>query len=241
MPFVVAKLGGMALGQPAADIRRAHRIVEPMSAARPVITIYADILCPFTHVGLRTLVDQRKSIRALSPLLDLRAWPLELINGQPLDAHHIAAEISGLRKSVSPELFGGFKIETFAKTSMHAFRLSAAAAATSDLELSETIGLALRDAVFEHGLDIGDPAVIEAIAQPFGLPLLSELETHNAVSADWEAGKRRGVIGSPHLFVRNDAGSFCPALDIRRDTAGAFIIDWKPGAHELIAGLLHSR
>jgi hypothetical protein len=35
------------------------------------------------------------------------------------------------------------------------------------------------------------------------------------VTAKWEEGQRRGVIGSPHFFV-GSSGYFCPALDITR-------------------------
>ena len=48
--------------------------------------------------------------RELDPRLRIRAWPLELINGKPLDPDHIEAEIVALRGSVRPDLFAGFTV-----------------------------------------------------------------------------------------------------------------------------------
>ena len=36
-----------------------------------------------------------------------------------------------------------------------------------------------------------------------------------AVTDEWEEGRRRGVVGSPHFFAGGH-DYFCPALDIRR-------------------------
>ena len=111
------------------------------------VEVFADVLCPFTHVGLHTLIDRRTERGLDTPRLRIRAWPLELINGQPLDPDHIAAEIVALRASVRPDLFSGFSTATFPNTSMTAFALTAAADRTGDPVLIEEVGMALRDAV----------------------------------------------------------------------------------------------
>ena len=54
-----------------------------------MIEVFADVVCPFTHVGLRRLVDRRDELGA-SAVLRVRAWPLELINGEPLAADLVA-------------------------------------------------------------------------------------------------------------------------------------------------------
>ena len=196
------------------------------------------MLCPFTHVGLHTLTDRRTERALAEPRLRIRAWPLELVNGAPLDAHHIGAEISALRASVRPDLFGGFVEDRFPRTSMAAFALSAAADRTGDPILIEDVGMALRGAVFEHGIDIGHPDQVAPIAACFGLDPLDPDETAAAVRADWEEGKSRGVIGSPHFFTGHDdvaGGSwFCPGLDISRDDLGNFVVRWKQGTEAFI-------
>lgn len=198
------------------------------------VEVFADVLCPFTHVGLHTLIDRRRERGLDEPRLRIRAWPLELINGAPLDADHIAAEIVALRGSVRPDLFAGFSVDTFPKTSMAAFALSAAADRTGDPVLIEDVGMALRDMVFEQGRDIGRPEVVAEVAARYGLTPLDSDAATAAVRADWAEGKRRGVVGSPHFFTADGGGWFCPGLAISRDDAGAFVVAWKDGSQAFV-------
>jgi 2-hydroxychromene-2-carboxylate isomerase len=113
---------------------------------------------------------------------------------------------------------------------MAAFALTAAAERTGDPALSEEVGMALRDAVFEQGLDIGRPEVVLAVAAPFGLTPMDADATAAAVRADWDEGKQRGVVGSPHFFTADGGSWFCPGLAISRDNVGNFIVAWKEGS-----------
>lgn len=198
------------------------------------VEVFADILCPFTHAGLHTLLDRRAERGRTEPRLQIRAWPLELINGKPLDAHHVDAEIKALRGSVRPDLFTGFSVDTFPKTTMAAFALTAAADRTGDPVVVEGVGMALRNALFEEGLDIGRPEVVAAIGQRFGVEPLGAEETAAAVRADWEEGKARGVVGSPHFFTGDGGNWFCPSLAISRDEAGDFVVAWKQGTEAFV-------
>lgn len=198
------------------------------------VEVFADILCPFTHAGLHTLIDRRTERGLTAPRLRIRSWPLELINGKPLDADHVAAEIKALRASVRPDLFAGFSVETFPRTSMTAFALTAAAARNGDPALVEEVGMALRNALFEEGRDIGQPEVVAAIAERFGLIPLDSEETAEAVRTDWDEGKARGVVGSPHFFTADGGNWFCPALAISRDEVGDFVVAWKQGTESFV-------
>jgi len=198
------------------------------------VEVFADVLCPFTHVGLHTLIDRRTERGQVEPLLRIRAWPLELVNGAPLDPRHIGAEVEALRASVRPDLFGGFSEAAFPGTSMAAFALTAAADRTGDPAVVEAVGMALRDAVFEQGLDIGKADQVAPIAERFGLEPLDPEQTAAAVRADWEEGKSRGVIGSPHFFTGDGGSWFCPALDISRDELGHFVVAWKSGTEAFV-------
>jgi predicted DsbA family dithiol-disulfide isomerase len=202
------------------------------------VEVFADVLCPFTHAGLHTLIDRRTELGHTEPRLQIRAWPLELINGAPLDAHHIGMEVEALRTSVRPDLFSGFSVDSFPGTSMAAFALAAAAARTADPVLVEEVGIALRDAVFERGLDIGKPELVAPIAERFGLEPLDPDATSAAVQADWDEGRARGVVGSPHFFTADGSSMFCPVLDISRDDVGNFVIAWKQGTEAFIDSLL---
>src|SRR5205823_264116 len=95
------------------------------------IEVFADVMCPFTHVGLRRLVSARDAADA-TVRLRVRAWPLELINGEPLRVTLVAREIDELRAQVAPDLFTGFDAHTFPATSIPAFGLVAAAYAVND-------------------------------------------------------------------------------------------------------------
>jgi predicted DsbA family dithiol-disulfide isomerase len=78
-----------------------------------VIEVFADVACPFTHVGLRRFVDRRAELGRHDVTLRVRSWPLEIVNGQPLDPHFIAEEIDEIRQQVAPALLQGFTEATF--------------------------------------------------------------------------------------------------------------------------------
>ena len=99
---------------------------EPVYDSSNVVEVFADVCCPFTHVGLRRLVQRRDEVGGDLELV-VRAWPLELVNGAPLDGDLIAEEIEELRKQVAADLFVGFDRGRFPATSLPALELAAAA------------------------------------------------------------------------------------------------------------------
>ncbi len=196
-----------------------------------VIEVFADVRCPFTHVGLRRLVERREELGA-DVTLRVRAWPLELVNDAPLDPGLVANEIEALRTQVAGDLFRGFDRARFPASSLPALGL-AAAAYEQDLAAGERLSLLLRDALFEQGRDIAQPDELAALAADAGVP--EALGRPDVVVADWHEGQARGVIGSPHFFV-GDRGYFCPMLDIRHED-GRFDISRRDGfLDELLRG-----
>ena len=182
--------------------------------APPVVEVYADVLCPFTHVGLRRLVARRTELGVTRPVLRVHAWPLEVVNGEPLAAAMVAEEVEVIRERVAPDLFRGFDEARFPSTSLPALALAARAYREGDDE-GERCSLALRDALFERRLDVSDATVLATIADAVGISGATPQDAA-AVSTDLERGRARGVVGSPHFFVGVD-GFFCPSLDIQRD------------------------
>ena len=189
-----------------------------------MIEVFADVCCPFTHVGLRHLVARRDQIGSRA-LIRVKAWPLELVNGEPLAAALVAEEAAALRAQVAPGLFEGFDAARFPTTSLPALAL-AAAAYRRDSCLGERLSLALRDAVFEQGRDVGDPEVVAEIGRAHGVE--REAIDDATVLDEWHEGERRGVAGSPYFFAGGH-GFFCPSLEIthvderlriRRDAEG---------------------
>jgi predicted DsbA family dithiol-disulfide isomerase len=177
-----------------------------------MIEVFADVVCPFTYVGLRRLVDRRRALGSTA-LLHVRAWPLELVNGEPLAGGLVAEEVQELREQVAPDLFGGFDPLRFPTTSLPAMTLADAAYRRS-ARLGERVSLAVRHALFEDRRDISSADVLANIAAAHDLEPPDDVD-RAAIVADLEEGRRRGVQGSPHFFVDND-GFFCPALEIAR-------------------------
>lgn len=149
------------------------------------------------------------------PLL-VRAWPLELINGKPLDPVVTATHVAELR-DVVPDLFARFE-----PTAMPASTLSALALveALNDMDpwRGERVSVLLRDTLFEQGRPIDD-ALLATLALDNGLDE-SVLGEVGRVEERWAEGQARGVKGSPHIFVGHE-DMFCPLLDIERDQFGA--------------------
>ena len=198
-----------------------------------VVEVFADVVCPFTHVGLRRLTSQREARGRGDVVLRCRAWPLELVNGAPLDPALVAEEVAALRASVAPDLFEAFDADRFPRTSIPALSLAAAAYRVG-LTTGEHVSLALRSAVFEEGRNLEDPAVLAAIAVDAGLGPDAAAVDEDAVRGDWEQGARRGVVGSPHFFV-DGTGLFCPSLRITHDEHGFSIEFDRPGFDDFVA------
>lgn len=181
------------------------------------IEVFADVSCPFTHVGLRRLVEARSAAGRDDVVLVVRSWPLEVVNGHPLDPVFIDEEVVDIRAQVAPDLFAGFRRDAFPASSLPALALTAAAYRVGPAT-GEAVALRLRDLLFEEGVDVADPSVLAQVATDAGVP--SPFDDHAAVLADHAEGVERGVIGSPHFFLPGGDGMFCPSLEVGRDEAG---------------------
>jgi predicted DsbA family dithiol-disulfide isomerase len=181
------------------------------------IEVYADIWCPFAHTGLRALVQRRNELGRDDVVVRVRAWPLELANGQPLDPTTTAGHVDDLRAQVASDLFTHFDPDHFPKTSLPALALAAAAYRRDD-RIGEAVSFALRDALFEEGRDVSDPDVLARVAGSHGVRHPTP-DDERAVRTEWQEGKSRGVEGSPHFFC-GEVEAFCPSLDLAKDEEG---------------------
>jgi predicted DsbA family dithiol-disulfide isomerase len=199
-----------------------------VSATAQVIEVYADIACPFTHVGLTRFVQRRDELGRDDVALRVRAWSLERVNGRPLDPIVVAEEVAAIRDQVAPDLFTAFDETSFPATSLPAFAL-AAAAYRRDVKTGERVSLALRRRLFEEGVDVADPTVLAQLAAEHELVVTDA--DRASIDRDHATGVDHGVIGSPH-FMTPAGGFFCPALDISRDADGRFRIRADAGAFD---------
>ena len=178
-----------------------------------IVEVFADITCPFTHVGLNRVVAQLASLGRGTDIL-VRAWPLEWVNGTPLDAAGVAEKIAVLNEELGVDDFGGFSVDVWPDTTIPALNLAAQAAAV-DMATGLRVSRALRAALFVDGRDVADDDVLADIAGDHGLesPARDPLPQ---VLADYEEGQRRGVRCSPDFWV-GTSEFFCPALNLTRD------------------------
>ena len=158
------------------------------------VDVFADIVCPFTHVGLRRLSEARHA-RAVDLSLHVHAWPLEWINGAPLGPELLVREIDALRASVAPDLFSGFDAALFPLTSIPAFAARRGGLRSRRRNRrSPEHGPARR--LFEQGEDISRDDIL------------------------WEVGRRFDIdapdLAAAEAAVRHDSGS-------RQDPRGAWL------------------
>jgi predicted DsbA family dithiol-disulfide isomerase len=180
------------------------------------VEVFADITCPFTHVGLKQVVGHVAEMREPADVI-VRAWPLEWVNGTPLAIDAVLVKAAALTEQLGVDDFSGLRADRWPDTTIPALNL-AAAAYERDAATGLAVSVALRAALFEQGLDVGDLGVLAGIAAEHGLAVPA-IEARPEVTADYELGRQRGVKGSPHFFV--GAGDFfCPALDLGHDDDG---------------------
>jgi predicted DsbA family dithiol-disulfide isomerase len=180
------------------------------------VEVYADITCPFAHVGLKRVTQH---VHEMAEPVDVivRAWPLEWVNGSPLAVEAVLVKGAALTDQLGVDDFSGLRSDAWPASTIPALNLTATGY-ERDPATGLAVGLDLRAALFERGEDVGDPDVLAQIAAAHGLPAPST-EPSDAVRADYDTGLARGVKGSPHFFVGSD-DFFCPALDLGHDADG---------------------
>ena len=62
----------------------------------PTLEVFADVGCPFAHVGLRLARQRRDDLGLAGEWMWVRAWPLELVNGKPQDPETVLVHIADL-------------------------------------------------------------------------------------------------------------------------------------------------
>ncbi len=173
----------------------------------PTIEVFADIWCPFTHVGLRAIQEQRARSGRTDVAIWVRAWPLELVNGAPLDPTVTWEHAADLRDEVAPELFRHLDVDRFPSSTLDALAL-ANRAYRSGLQVGERMNFALRDALFEEGRDISDRVVLESLASDLGVVMPDESDT----PAYWRTGTKECGVVSSALHTSSVVAPTCSAL-----------------------------
>ena len=181
-----------------------------------IVEVYADITCPFAHVGLKRVAQHVSEMSQPAEVI-VRAWPLEWVNGTPLDIDAVLVKAKALTDQLDVDDFSGLRADAWPASTIPPLNL-AASAYGRDATTGLAVSLELRAALFERGEDVGNPDVLARIAAAHHLPAPATEPSH-AVQADYDGGLARGVKGSPHFFVAAD-DFFCPALDLGHDADG---------------------
>ncbi len=187
------------------------------------VEVFSDVTCPFAHVGFERIVAELAAHHAVADV-HMRAWPLEWVNGVPLDHDAVGAKAATLTARLGIDSFGGLDAGAWPTTTIPALELTAAANEV-DLTTGLAVGLAIRAALFRFGRDISDPDVLAEIAAAHDVEPGSA--SADAVHRDYAEGKRRGVRGSPHYWAGDDE-FFCPALVIGHDEEVGLTADFNP-------------
>ena len=82
----------------------------------------------------------------------VRSWPLEIVNGKPLDPGFIAEEVDELRKRPRTRMFRGFTEAAFPATSVPALALAAQGYARGSISARQSFST--HDLLFEQGEDV---------------------------------------------------------------------------------------
>jgi len=180
------------------------------------VEVYADITCPFTHVGLKRVIER---IAEMERPVDVyvRAWPLEWVNETGLEVTAVEGKVKALTEQLGVDDFFGLDHDQWPTSTIPALALVAAGYAR-DMATGLAVSIELRTALFEQGQNVGDRDVLAELAGNHDLPVPEPGDTA-AVQADYDEGRSRGVSGSPHFFV-GQADFFCPALDLGHDADG---------------------
>jgi hypothetical protein len=127
---------------------RARTIGEnlPMTT---VVEVFADITCPFTHVGLKQVVRHVDEMDEPADVI-VCAWPLEWVNGSPLDVDAVLVKAAALTEQLGVDDFGGLRADAWPTSTIPALDLAASGYAR-DAATGLAVSLELRRALFERG------------------------------------------------------------------------------------------
>ena len=87
------------------------------------IEVFADITCPFTHVGLKRVVQHVGEMAEPADVI-VRAWPLEWVNGTPLAVDAVVVKAHALSEQLGIGDFAGLRAEALSVISATGARLS---------------------------------------------------------------------------------------------------------------------
>lgn len=185
-----------------------------------VITVWSDIACPWATLALHTL-HHVAAERGVSPTIDHRVFPLELLNREPGSRPEHDEEIATITAVRTDLGWSPWEADdwTFPATTVPALA-AVQAAKQQSLEAADALDSALRRAFFVGQQCISLITVIEDIADDCAeVDVDALLETLRsgagleAVFADLEIARAGQIQGSPHVWTSDGPFAANPGVE----------------------------
>ena len=180
------------------------------------LEFWADYICPWAYVA-RVRIDPLIKEYKNSVKLEIKALPLEWVNGVPTSRESLEAEWWVAAVHDRRAVFGLYRDNTFPNTAIPVFRAGKAALLQSYDKFLE-FDLQVRRALFQDGMDISKVDVLLSIASRVGLDLdrfrkyMDSEESLEAVKQDYEQGREKlDPQGSPSFVLPNGKQLYNPA------------------------------
>jgi predicted DsbA family dithiol-disulfide isomerase len=209
-----------------------------------VVTVYGDLVCPFAGLVLHRLRATRDRL-GLSTRLDIRAFPLELVNRRPhaLDLHEREkAEVAAVEPGLDWRPWRGER-DAWPITTLLALEAVQAAKhpEVGGLAASERLDAALRRAVLLDSRCIALLPVILEVAEEvpdMDRGALAAALRHGSARAEvmaqaWLA-EHGAVKGSPHAFTADGRDWLNPGFEVDHHQGRIAVTDHDPGVYEEI-------
>ena len=180
-----------------------------------MLTVFSDLHCPWAYVFSIRLRRARTAVG--EPPVAWHCWPLELVNDRGTPWETISQEIPVLTQ-LEPDHFAPPRRQTWPSTLLPAMEALKVAGELGGPEAADRYDEAARRAFFLDRRDLSIRPTLAEIAAETGLDRARFLDAFDggghrrSVVADWEEGRRRGVEGSPQVFLPDGSGHFNPGI-----------------------------
>jgi predicted DsbA family dithiol-disulfide isomerase len=192
-----------------------------IEVAPGTVVLFADISCPWAHAAVYRWREARARLGLTDKLqLDIRAFPLELINEESTPKRILDAEIpvvGGMEPKAGWHVWQGHP-DDWPVTTLPALE-AVYAAKRQGLEASSDLDRALRLALFQDSRNISmHYEILEVAASVPGLDaealaeLLEQGEAKSEIFDDFEVAKQNRVEGSPHFFLPDGSDEHNPGV-----------------------------
>ena len=201
-----------------------------------MITIWSDIHCPWAYVAILRVHRMRAHLGAESLIFDLRSYPRELADPDPISAAGVQREAVALAQ-LEPTAFSALPDTAWPTTNLPALEAQKWGLSLGQ-EIGESFDLALRRAVFLHGHNLGLRRELLAVAEIEGLPTdalgsaLDDGRFRKAVVADLNEARALGIEGSPVFVLPDGTSHFNPGITYRQERGIPVIASDHPSVYE---------